>query len=92
MPLIQLRRLILWIKSGNNIFKVDVFGIKLIIRMPNNAMVEEMNKLHFIDVSHLLSNQEANIDFYLFVAISNRMCVLSYGDLLIASEHQLNLM
>ena len=46
--------------------------------MPNNAMVEEMNKSHFIDVSRLLSNQGANIDFYLFVAISNRVCTFTW--------------
>ena len=73
-------------------FKVGLFWMKAMIIMPNNTMMEEMNKLCFIDVSHLLSNQGANIDFYLFVAISNRMCVPSYGDLLIASEQQLNLM
>ena len=61
------------------------------IIMPNNAMVEEINKLNLIDISLPLSKQGANIDFYLFVAISNRMCT-SHGDLLIASEHLLNLM
>ena len=57
-----------------------------------NAMVEEMNKSHFIDVSRLLSNQGANIGLYLFVAIINHMCVPSHGDLLIALEHLPNLM
>ena len=73
-------------------FKVRLFWIKVMAVRLYNTMKKEMKKLHFIDVSHLLSNRGANIDFYLFVAISNRMCVPSYGDLLIASEHQLNLM
>ena len=68
-------------------FLFGAFWIRMIVIIPHLVLMKEMNKLHCIDVSQLLSNTRVNINFYLFVAISNRMRVCLDGDPLMAYAH-----